>query len=54
VLVMDGGASPAWMHNAAQVLAGALSNAQHRTLSGQTHNVEASALAPVLVEFFKG
>ena len=54
MLVMTGGASPAWMHNAAQVLANALPDAQHRTLSGQTHNVEASVLAPVLGEFFKG
>jgi hypothetical protein len=29
-------------------------NGQHRTLEGQTHEVSAEALAPVLVEFFKG
>jgi len=52
-LVIDGGASPAFMQNAAQVVAHALSNAQHRTLEGQTHDVAPEALAPVLVEFFK-
>ncbi|MFL5589877.1 MAG: alpha/beta fold hydrolase [Ktedonobacteraceae bacterium] len=51
-LVIDGGASPAFMQNAAQVVAHALSNAQHRTLEGQTHDVAPEALAPVLVEFF--
>jgi pimeloyl-ACP methyl ester carboxylesterase len=53
-LVMDGGASPAWLHNAADAAGKALPNAQRRTLEGQTHGVEAEALAPVLVEFFAG
>ena len=52
-LVMDGGASPAFMHNAAQAAAHALPNTRHRTLEGQTHDVAPEALAPVLVEFFK-
>ncbi len=51
-LVIDGGASPAFMHNAAQVVAHAFPNAQHRTLEGQTHDVAPDALAPVLEEFF--
>src|SRR5437660_1225092 len=51
-LVIDGGASPAFMHNAAQAVAHALPNAQHRTLEGQTHDVAPEALAPVLMEFF--
>lgn len=51
-LVIDGGASPAFMHNAAQVVAHALPNAKLRTLEGQTHDVAPEALAPVLVEFF--
>jgi|GEM_PF-888649 len=38
-LVIDGGASPASMHNAAQQVADALPNAQRRTLEGQTHEV---------------
>ena len=53
-LVIDGGASPAFMHNAAQAAAHALPNAQRRTLEGQTHDVAPQALAHVLVEFFKG
>ena len=53
-LVMDGGASPASMHHAAQALTDVLPNAQHRTLEDQTHAVADEALAPILVEFFKG
>jgi pimeloyl-ACP methyl ester carboxylesterase len=51
-LVIDGGASPAWMHHAAQAVADTLPNAQRRTLPGQTHGVAAEAIAPVLEEFF--
>ena len=51
-LVIDGGASPMWMRNAAQAVADALPNAQRRTLGGQTHDVAPEALAPVLEEFF--
>jgi pimeloyl-ACP methyl ester carboxylesterase len=51
-LVMDGGASYPFMHVTATALANAMPNAQHRTLEGQTHEVAAEALAPVLVEFF--
>jgi pimeloyl-ACP methyl ester carboxylesterase len=53
-LVIDGGASPSFMQNATQAVAHALPNAQRRTLEGQTHDVAPEALAPVLVEFFKG
>jgi pimeloyl-ACP methyl ester carboxylesterase len=53
-LVMDGGTSPSFMHNAAQAVAHALPNAKRRTLEGQTHDVAPEVLAPVLVEFFKG
>ncbi len=51
-LVMDGGASPEWMHNAAQAVADALPNAQRRTLAGQTHGPADEILVPALVEFF--
>ena len=52
-LVIDGGSSsPAWMRNAVQAVADALLNTQHRTLEGQTHDVDPDALAPVLEEFF--
>lgn len=53
-LVMDGGAGFAFMHPAAVALASALPNGRQRTLEGQTHDVAPEALAPVLVEFFKG
>ncbi len=51
-LVMDGSASFPFMHTTAVALAKALPNGEHRTLEGQTHEVAAEALAPVLVEFF--
>jgi pimeloyl-ACP methyl ester carboxylesterase len=52
-LVIDGRASPAFMHNAAQAVAHALPTAKLCTLEGQTHDVAPQALAPVLVEFFQ-
>lgn len=51
-LIMDGSASYPFMHITAMALANALPHAQHRNLEGQTHEVEASVLAPVLEEFF--
>ncbi len=36
-LVMDGGASPAWMRNAARALNALLPDVQYRTLEGQDH-----------------
>ncbi|HEU5440659.1 MAG TPA: alpha/beta hydrolase [Ktedonobacterales bacterium] len=51
-LVMAGGATFPFIRQAAQALAGALPHAQHRELEGQTHEVAAEALAPVLTEFF--
>lgn len=51
-LIMDGGASFPFMHAAATTLAKAAPHAQQRTLEGQTHEVEAEAIAPVLIEFF--
>jgi len=54
-LVMDGGANLAFMpfmHEAAAALAKAMPHGQHRTLKGQTHDVNLEVLAPVLVEFF--
>jgi pimeloyl-ACP methyl ester carboxylesterase len=52
VLVMDGGASPDWMHHSASQLTGILANATRRTLKGQTHSVDPTVLAPVLDGFF--
>jgi pimeloyl-ACP methyl ester carboxylesterase len=51
-LVMGGGASPDFMQNAAQALQHAIPGAQYRTLEGQTHEVAAEAIAPVLEKFF--
>jgi pimeloyl-ACP methyl ester carboxylesterase len=53
VLVADGGASPAWLHHAAEALAKVLPHASRQTLEGQTHMVDPKVLAPVLIEFFK-
>jgi pimeloyl-ACP methyl ester carboxylesterase len=51
-LVLDGGESYPFMHVTAEALARAIPNARRLTLEGQTHEVAAGALAPVLVEFF--
>ncbi len=51
-LVLDGGASDAFMHTGADALAELLPNAERRTLEGQTHDVAASVLAPELADFF--
>lgn len=53
VLVLDGGASDAFMGNAANALAKVLPNARRQTLEGQTHSVDPKVLAPVIIEFFK-
>lgn len=53
ILVIDGGEAP-WLSHAAQAVADVLPNAQRRTLKGQPHNVSPEAIAPVLIEFFKG
>jgi pimeloyl-ACP methyl ester carboxylesterase len=53
-LVMDGGASPAWMHNGIGALAETLPNATHRTLEGQAHSADPAMLAASLEEFFSG
>ena len=50
-LVMNGTVIP-FMLDTAQALANAIPQAQHRTLDGQTHDVNLEVLAPVLVEFF--
>jgi pimeloyl-ACP methyl ester carboxylesterase len=53
-LVMAGGASPAFMHDAAKAVAAALPNGKSLTLKGQTHDVAPEVLAPALRDFFKG
>jgi len=51
-LVMYGGASPAFMGETAHELSETLPHATLRALEGQTHDVKAEVLAPVLAEFF--
>lgn len=52
-LVMNGTMLP-FMLETANALAKAIPHAQHRTLEGQSHDVDVKVLAPVLVEFFAG
>lgn len=52
-LVIDGGAGLPFMHDTARTLSQAMPHAQHRTLEGQTHDINPGVLAPVLVEFFR-
>jgi pimeloyl-ACP methyl ester carboxylesterase len=52
ILALAGGASPAWMQQAARAVADAAPDARFGILEGQTHEVVAEALAPVLIEFF--
>jgi len=54
LLVMDGEKSDVRLRHAVRAVAEALPNAEHLTLKGQTHNVSAAALTPVLVKFFVG
>ena len=51
-LIVSGEKSPEKLRKGAAAIAAALPNAQHRALSGVSHNVKMSALAPVLVDFF--
>ncbi|QIP84508.1 alpha/beta fold hydrolase [Streptomyces sp. Tu 2975] len=51
VMVVDGGASPTGMRDAARAVATALPRGRHRTLTGQTHEVAPHVLAPTLVRF---
>jgi pimeloyl-ACP methyl ester carboxylesterase len=51
-LAIAGGKSPEWLRNSMVAVANAIPTAEYRTLEGQTHNVKAKVLAPVLKEFF--
>ena len=51
-LVVDGGASPGWIRNAALALTEVLPDAQRRTLEGQDHGPDSKLLAPALEAFF--
>jgi pimeloyl-ACP methyl ester carboxylesterase len=52
VMVVDGGASPTGLRDAARAVATALPHGRHRSLTGQTHEVAPHVLAPTLVRFF--
>jgi hypothetical protein len=51
-LVVDGGASPEYIHSGARAIADLLPDARRSTLEGQTHEVDPGVLAPVLAGFF--
>jgi pimeloyl-ACP methyl ester carboxylesterase len=52
VLAMSGGKSPAWLRNGMEALARALPRGRHLSLEGQTHDLKAKVVAPVLSDFF--
>ncbi len=52
-LVLDGGASPAWMRRSAREVADAIKGARYDTIDGVDHNVPADAIVPVLREFLR-
>ena len=54
MLVVSGTASPAALQQAAQATAAAFPAAEHRSLAGQTHDVQPDALAPHLIDFLRG
>jgi pimeloyl-ACP methyl ester carboxylesterase len=51
-LVLDGGDSQPYQHNADTQLAATLPHAERKTLAGQSHEVAPEVLAPPLTEFF--
>jgi pimeloyl-ACP methyl ester carboxylesterase len=52
-LILVGGASEKWMHNGAHALRDVVPTAEEvQALEGQTHEVAADALAPVVEKFF--
>ena len=50
-LVLNGGASPAWMRRAGQAVADAIPGAVYRGLEGQAHSVAPTAIVPEQLEF---
>lgn len=50
-LVLNGGASPAWMRHAGRAVADAIPGAVYRVLEGQEHAVAPAAIVPELLEF---
>ncbi|MGW1007081.1 alpha/beta fold hydrolase [Streptomyces sp. NPDC002520] len=54
LLSVAGGASPAWMREAALAVAEAVPRGTYLKLEGQTHMVEPGVLGPVLADFLTG
>jgi pimeloyl-ACP methyl ester carboxylesterase len=53
VLVVGGGKSPQWMRDSVKAVADAVPAAAYREIPGQNHLIKATAIAPVLREFFR-
>ncbi|MEJ3658864.1 alpha/beta hydrolase [Actinomycetes bacterium KLBMP 9759] len=53
-LLLAGSASPAWMRDAAQAVAGTIPGARFDVLEGQDHNVAGDVLAPAVRDFLAG
>jgi pimeloyl-ACP methyl ester carboxylesterase len=51
-LVIVGERSPVWMRSGVERLAAAMPSARHVSMAGQTHDVDASLLAPLLRDYF--
>ncbi len=51
-LVLTGGESFDWMVDTAQAIVDALPNGRRQVIEGQSHDISADALGPVLAEFF--
>jgi hypothetical protein len=51
-LVVDGGTVP-WMSRTADAVAALVPGAQRQTITGQPHNVDPTAIAPALADFFR-
>ena len=51
-LIAGGGKSPATLRNPVELIAKLLPNGTLKVLEGQTHNVSADVLVPILVEYF--
>jgi len=49
---MHGSKTDVRLQKATRAVADAVPGAQHRTLTGQTHNVAPTVLTPAVVEFF--
>ncbi len=54
IVVINGGATYPFLRNTADIVAKTIPGAKRHTIEGQQHDVAPDALAPVLIEFFKG